>query len=250
VAPEKTEGPASVLTFLGIEIDTVAGQLRLPQDKLVRLQASILQWMQPHDRTVPKRSGKKRDLLSLIGLLHHATKVVRPGRAFVQNLIDAAASVPALDHHVHLSPAAKADLCWWHSFLPMWNGVSVLPPESPGFTLVSDASGSWGCGALSESRWFQLPWPVSWLNVPISPKELVPIIVAVALWGPLWAGSKVRCLCDNMAVVYAVNKGAAKDPHLMRLLHILAFWCAMFNIFLVAHHLPGALKYISGCSLT
>ena len=106
MAPEKTEGPASVLTFLGIDIDTEVGQLCSPQDKLVRLQ---LQWMQPQDCTVPKQSGKKRDL-SLIGLLHHATKVVRPGCVFVQNLIDAAASVPALDHHVHLSPAAKADL--------------------------------------------------------------------------------------------------------------------------------------------
>lgn len=117
-----------------------------------------------------------------------------------------------------------------------------MPPESPAFTLVSDASGSWGCGAVPGTRWFQLPWPASWQNIPISPKELVPIIVAVALWGPLWAGSKVRCLCDNMAVVYAVNKGAAKDPHLMRLLHILAFWCAMFNIILVAQYLAGALN--------
>ena len=240
VAPEKTEGPLSVITFLGIEIDTVAGQLRLPRDKLLRLQASLRQWMQPGNSSLPRRSGRKRDLLSLIGLLHHATKVVRPGRAFLRNLINAASAVPALDHHVHLPPAAKADLGWWGRFLPLWNGVSVLHPEIPACTLVSDASGSWGCGGLSENKWFQLPWPPSWQNVPISPKELVPIIVAVALWGPLWAGLKVQCLCDNIAVVYAVNKGTAKDPQLRRLLHILAFWCAMFNIVLVAQHIPGA----------
>ena len=149
--------------------------------------------MQPQDRLLSRRSGQKRDLLSLIGLLHHATKVVRPGCAFLRNLINAAASVSALDHHVHLTPAAKADLCWWNSFLPFWNGVSVLPPDKPAFTLVSDASGSWGCGATSDNRWFQLSWPPSWKDVPISPKELVPIIIAVALWAPLWAGSKVQC---------------------------------------------------------
>ena len=239
LAPEKTEGPSTVLTFLGIEFDTCAGQLRLPQDKLVRLQSSVSQWMQSHDRSLPKRSGKKRDLLSLIGLLHHATKVVRPGRAFLRSLINAASSVSALDHYVHLTPAAKADLCWWNRFLPFWNGVSVLTPSKPSFSMASDASGSWGCGAVSGDKWFQLSWPSSWQDVPISPKELVPIIVAVALWGPLWAGSKVTCQCDNMAVVYSVNKGTAKDPRLVRLLHILAFWCAMFNIFLVAQHLPG-----------
>ena len=97
-----------MLIFLGIEIDTVAGQIRLPQEKPIKLQTSVKQWMQPQDRSLPRRSGQKRDLLSLIGLLHHATKVVRPGRAFLRNLINAAASVSALDHHVHLTPAAKA----------------------------------------------------------------------------------------------------------------------------------------------
>ena len=34
LAPEKQEGPSTTLTFLGIEIDTVRQELRLPQDKL------------------------------------------------------------------------------------------------------------------------------------------------------------------------------------------------------------------------
>ena len=38
VAPEKTESPCTALTFLGIEIDTVDCQLRLPQEKLWDLQ--------------------------------------------------------------------------------------------------------------------------------------------------------------------------------------------------------------------
>ena len=41
VALSKVEGPATVLTFLGIEIDTVHQELRLPQTKLSKLKASI-----------------------------------------------------------------------------------------------------------------------------------------------------------------------------------------------------------------
>ena len=37
IAEHKRDGPMSCLTYLGIEIDTLAGQLRLPQDKLLRL---------------------------------------------------------------------------------------------------------------------------------------------------------------------------------------------------------------------
>ena len=38
IAEHKTDGPTTCLVFLGIEIDTVAGQLRLPGEKLKRLQ--------------------------------------------------------------------------------------------------------------------------------------------------------------------------------------------------------------------
>ena len=110
VAPEKTEGPGTVLTFLGIEIDTVACLLRLPQEKLRDLQATIRKWMQSGPRPVPRRSGKKRDLLSLIGLLNHAATVVRPGRGFLHSLIDASATTTHLDHWVHLNALARADI--------------------------------------------------------------------------------------------------------------------------------------------
>ena len=36
IAPGKTEGPAKCLTFLGIELDTGANELRLPNDKLLQ----------------------------------------------------------------------------------------------------------------------------------------------------------------------------------------------------------------------
>ena len=41
IAEHKHEGPTSCLTFLGIEVDTVVGQLRLPANKLVWLQSLL-----------------------------------------------------------------------------------------------------------------------------------------------------------------------------------------------------------------
>ena len=239
VAEEKTEGPATVLTFLGIEIDTLQQQVRLPQDKLLRLTATIAGWMNQTEQPTPRRSAKKRDLLSLLGLLHHAATVVRPGRAFLRGLIDAAATVQSLDHWVHLTCSARADLAWWHIFLTTWNGTSFMPPSNVPLLLVSDASGTWGCGAFQGNCWFQLQWPESWTSVSIAPKELVPIVVATTLWGPQWAGKHVQCLCDNTAVVRAINKGSAKDPSLSHLLRLLAFQAAVMHIRVTARHLPG-----------
>ena len=211
VAPEKTEGPATTLTFLGIEIDTEKLQLRLPQVKLSQLAATIAGWMRVADHPTARHSGKKRELLSLLGLLNHAAMEVRPGRAFMRNLIDASSTVKDLDHWVHLNQAAQADLTWWHTFLQAWNGTSIMPPTTPPLVVVSDASGSWGCGAAHENLWFQLQWPETWAAVSIAP---------------------------NMAVVAAVNKGAARDPTLSHLLRILAFVVAVLDLQVSARHLP------------
>ena len=59
IAPDKTEGPTTSLVLLGIEIDTVASQLRLPQDKLTALLSTISQGMVSRGRLAPRASGKK-----------------------------------------------------------------------------------------------------------------------------------------------------------------------------------------------
>ena len=44
MAADKNEGPVTVLIFFGILVDTVAGELRLPEDKLERLKNLLQQW--------------------------------------------------------------------------------------------------------------------------------------------------------------------------------------------------------------
>ena len=125
LAPGKLCGPAQVMTFLGIEIDAVQRIARLPADKFAALLRLIHAW---HDKT----SCTKRDLLSLIGHLSFAAKVVKPGRLFLRRLIDVSSSVSQLHHRIHLSAETKEDIVWWSTFLPTWNGVSYLqdPPIS------------------------------------------------------------------------------------------------------------------------
>ena len=47
VVPGKCEGPAMRMTILGIKIDSIAQELRLPRDKLVRQKRVVTQW---HER--------------------------------------------------------------------------------------------------------------------------------------------------------------------------------------------------------
>ena len=64
-----------------------------------------------------KRDTKKRISLSLVGLLHHATKVVKPDRTFVSQKNATAARAKKLSQRTTLTAEFKSDLHWWHLFV-------------------------------------------------------------------------------------------------------------------------------------
>ena len=92
LAPDKVVGPVTQLTYLGIEIDSHALCVRLPSDKLFQLQFLLQSWCS-------RKKCTKRDLLSLIGSLSFACKVVKPGRIFLRRLIDLSTSAFTSSHH-------------------------------------------------------------------------------------------------------------------------------------------------------
>ena len=235
VEEEKSEGPATTLPFLGIEIDSVAMELRLPVDKLAQLKQVLSQWR-------GKKACLKRDLLSIIGSLSHASKVVKSGRAFTRRLIDLSKSVKRPHHHVRLSREARSDIEWWYRFAEEWNGVSLLRAqnrEHPEVIITSDASGTWGCGAFCGHQWFQLQWSTITQDAHITIKELVPIVLAGAIWGKNWYGQTVQARCDNAAVVAILNWGSSQDPEVMHLMRCLAFIQAKFQFYIFSSHIQG-----------
>ena len=53
----------------------------------------------------------------------------------------------------------------------------------PEVTVFSDASGSWGCGALTAQSWIQHQWLLETGNLSIAHKERIPIVIAVFCMG-------------------------------------------------------------------
>ena len=68
---------------------------------------------------------------------------------------------------------------------------------NPDIVVLSDASGNYGCGAFSGSRWFKFGWVPGMEELHITIKELIPIVFAAAIWGDQWVGKSVQCRCDR-----------------------------------------------------
>ena len=121
---------------------------------------------------------------SLMGHLSHAVAAIQPGRLFLRQLFALLPSAPKPYYFIRLNLSLRADLCWWAFLLRDRNGVSLFPLGAPSVHMFSDASGSYGCGAVAlSSGWFNVQWPRPWAPVNIATKELVPLLMTAGLWG-------------------------------------------------------------------
>ena len=233
VALHKSEGPAKLLEFLGILIDTHSFQLRLPAEKLAHLQELCREWDL-------KSRCRRRDLESFLGHLSHAATVVRQGRTFLRELFSLLAQARRAHFFIRLNTRAHAEILWWRIFLEGWNGSSFFPTATPSTTVTSDASGSFGCGAFSLPHgWFQVEWPQSWQSTHITVKEFAPVVVAAAVWGLHWRESHILFRSDNMAVVEILRKRTSSDPQVMHLLRCFVFYAAVYHFTFTAEHIAG-----------
>ena len=77
------------------------------------------------------------------------------------------------------------------------------------------------------------------MHLQISIKELIPIMIAVMIWGHKWQGYNVVVNCDNEAVVTVLGSWYSREPHLMHMLRVLFFTEAHFQFKMSAQHIPG-----------
>ena len=236
IAEEKLQGPTTCITYLGIEIDSNDMATRLPEEKLHEIKLLL-------SDCVTKRKCSKRQLLSLIGKLLFAAKVVKPGRLFLRRLIDLSKTVSKLQHMIHMDSEAREDILWWHKFVSTWNGVSIIQTPmvtSDEFTLFTDASGSLGFGAIYRSHWFSCSWPSHLQEYHINFKELFAIVAAVKTWGHNWPNKQILIFTDSKVVSDSWKSRFSKNPAMMCLLRHMFFHAAKYNFNVICVAFAGS----------
>ena len=213
LALEKTVGPATVLQFTGITLDSVRMEAHLPEEKLKKCRNLLTDFLSC-------RSVCLKELQSLIG--------------FNSCLIYLTKGINKPYYHIRLSKGARLDLDMWLRFLRDLNSRSFLLEDiwemSHTLQLYTDSTSSIGFGAVFGTHWSHSLWPTTWNSYNIVILELFPIVIAVHIWGPYMADKCVIFYSDNATVVDIINKQTSKDTAIMVLLRDLILSCLKHNV--------------------
>ena len=226
MAPEKTFGPSSTISFAGIELDSVKMEARLPPDKLAKGKDLILGFLRHRKVTL-------REIQSLTGLLNFACSVVVPGRPFLRRLIDLMLGIRSPHFLIRLTREVKEDLKVWQQFLSGFNGRSFFLSDewsnSHQLQLYTDASGAIGFGAVFGEHWCYGEWPESWRHRNIVFLEFYPIVLSLHLWGHAIKDQRILFFTDNEALVHVINKQTCRDRDFF-FLCVSWFWFVFITI--------------------
>ena len=219
MAPEKTVGPPTVLSFAGIVLDTVRSEARLPHGKVMRCTSMLSDYLKRKKVTL-------RELRSLIGLFNFACSVVPPGRAFLRRLIDLTIGISRPQNFIKLTQSAKSDMRTWLAFLSNFDGSSFFLTRdritNPSLQLYTDASGSFGYGAVSRDQWFYGPWPESSKSLNIAVLEFYPIVLIVIIWGHLMRSQHITFFTTMRSWTMSLIRAAVG---ISSLCHLCEDWC-------------------------
>ena len=221
----KAESPQTVMTYLGIEFDSVKLEMRVNESKCAELSSELQKWCR-------KTVATKTEIQSILGKLMWVAKAVKFSRCFVLRIIAEVKRLTAQKQKTTLSLEIRKDFLWWYHYMLVFNGVELMIPNSVAVQVAGDACpmgmGSWN---PDLEEYFSRKFPLHLMDpqIPIHIKEFICVIMAVKLWGPQWAGKQCEIFCDNDSVCDVITYLKPRDPEMQRYLREFLYWVCHFN---------------------
>ena len=112
------------------------------------------------DMLESKQTISKSQLLSLLGHLSFASRIIPQDRSVVAYLVYLAAFAKQLHRDIRLNKECRLDIAMWGCFLTEWNGVILFLDQEvtkePDLALYTDATATVGYGGFLRNRWFKI----------------------------------------------------------------------------------------------
>ena len=221
--------PTQHLVFLGVLLDSISQSMSLPEDKLVALQAVIIDFLHQH-------RASKWQLQSLAGRLNWACLVVYDGRTFLRRILDSMASLTSSSSRYKFTSDFYADLLWWHHFLVVFNGTCLFLDSKPLVEVQTDACYE-AAGAYFGGDWLYYNFTAeskALVDLHINYKETLAVVMAAERWGQLGPTSMLLSPVITKLLLQSLTK-ARLATHLSSLFCTGYFGFRLFTIFILLH---------------
>lgn len=126
---------------------------------------------------------------------------------------------------LRITSEIRQDLEIWLEFLKYFKGIVFIPDRvwltNDALEWYTDSAGSYELGAACymQGQWAFHEWHKAWRGDDVLRDmtflELVPVVLALILWGERIANKRIIMWIDNEALVYILNKQTAKSKRVM-----------------------------------
>ena len=235
----KAARSATVMTFLGVQADTVEMTLGLTLERLAKITAKLRV-------RLAKSKATKRELQQLVGKLNFAADTVKSGRLFFSRILNFMNGLPERGNF-ELPETVRKDVRWWHKFMPGFDGIAlILEPKWSrlGALFTTDACLT-GARGWSSGDYFHVEFP-KWMvdreDININELECMTTVLALKAWGYKFARKQIVIRSDNETTVSIINSGRARNEFAQGCLREICFLAAKNNCVVRAIFLRGRLN--------
>ena len=211
ITVEKTQWASTIMTFLGMLLDSQKQIVSIPSDKIAKGLALINKILNNE-----KNKTTKKHLEQLTGFLNFLGRAIVPGRAFTRRLYAYIKQKDKSHFRIYVNAELKADLRMWQIFLshPSAYCRSFFEFDrsinSDEIFMATDASANskLGAGGVCQSSWFIHQWDSEFIeqNRPsINYLELYAATIGILNWVQRFKNRTITIFCDNTSVVSMIN---------------------------------------------
>lgn len=225
VSKEKVFWNKTVLSILGIEIDTIQQTASISDKRRQKLIKSCNHFLTTKKATL-------LDMQKLAGHFQFVCRIAPHGRAFIRGLHDAVkVRYKSPYKKLRLGRIARQEIGFWRNLISSWDGLTLLQP-SPLLVMhiwtdaSSRALGAFAGDPLMPSHVLQKDVSRRHRSKPIHFLEALAVLESLRRFTPhLPKATKVLIHVDNEAIRHSITKGSSKDPLLQVLIREIFSWC-------------------------
>ena len=206
----KGSEPSMHMTRLGVDSNSEDITMTFPSDKIRECLPMFWNWKH-------KEHCTKSQLCKYLKKLFHICQCCPTLRLFVKRMLETSRAAPDDQRHP-IDPALKADVHWILQYLPLYNGVQIIPRSPTLDTSIAVESCLTGGGSHFGTHIYHTMYPdfILQQGLNISELDILNALITIKLWAPMLGDHIVRLQCDNVATVSLLQTGRGRTSLLIR----------------------------------